>query len=264
MDQTAAARAVMIEVLNILGRLKGDIVLIGRWVPNLHYPDRGHIGSLDVDLAISPEAAADCAHDSILARLRDRNYQFSPGPARFYRDVPGAREPVKVDLVASEYRDGNRVDATLVNELRINGLRGVDLAFECHEEITLTGTMPDGSRNAVRARIIRPEAFILVKAFALAERVKAKDAYDIAFTLHHYQPSLDDLAARIAPLLSRGLGAEAWQILLEKFASLDAVGPRWAADVAALEGGADANRERRAAYEDARALFEAVARLRQT
>jgi hypothetical protein len=29
----------------------------------------------------------------------------------------------------------------------------------------------------------------------LADRVKEKDAYDIAFILHHYQPTLADLAA---------------------------------------------------------------------
>lgn len=252
----------MIEVLNILGAIKDDIVLIGGWVPELFFPGHDHIGSLDVDLAIGEEASAKHAYQSLMTRLRDHNYRFAHEPARFYREVPGAREPVKVDLVGRQYRDGARVSAVLVNELRINGLRGIDLAFECCEEMVLSGPMPDGSWNTVRARIVRPEAFLLIKAFALAERIKHKDAYDIAFTLRHYRPSLDDLAGRVIPLLLRELGAEAWHILLEKFATLESVGPQWAAEVASQEGGSESEQERQAAFQNAQTLFAAVARRR--
>ena len=57
-DPTSASRAVLIEVLNVLGAFRDDIVLVGGWVPELLYPDRGHIGSLDVDLAVSRTASA--------------------------------------------------------------------------------------------------------------------------------------------------------------------------------------------------------------
>jgi len=42
-DPTTASRAVLIEVLNVLGAFRDDIVLVGGWVPELLYPDRGHI-----------------------------------------------------------------------------------------------------------------------------------------------------------------------------------------------------------------------------
>ncbi len=56
MDQKEAAHAVLVEVVNILGAFKNDLVVVGGWVPDLKYPDRNHVGSLDVDLAVGPGA----------------------------------------------------------------------------------------------------------------------------------------------------------------------------------------------------------------
>jgi len=260
MDQALAAKAVLIEVLNILGAYRSEIVIVGGWVPDLHFPGNGDVGSSDVDLAIGPNAAAQNAYDSIMSRMRDGHYEVATDPTRFFRTIPGAQEKIKVDVITREYQGGEKKAAVLINELRVNGLRGVDLAFECCQEIELDGSMPDGSRNKVRARIVRPEAFILMKSFALDERAQPKDAYDIAFTLRHYQPSLAALADRVAPLVKQGLGAEAFKILTGKFSSVDSVGPTWAADVAVEQAGADREQEQRAAFEDARSLFEAVSR----
>lgn len=95
---------------------------------------------------------------------------------------------VKVDLISGEYSQGEKSISVQVNELQINSVRGIDLAFEGCDENEISGRMPDGSTNTVRARIVRPEVFVLIKAFALDERTKMKDAYDIAFVLHHYEP----------------------------------------------------------------------------
>ena len=48
-------------------------------------------------------------------------------------------------------------DSILIDEIRINALRGIDLAFEASELITIEGRMPDGSVNQVTARLVAPE-----------------------------------------------------------------------------------------------------------
>lgn len=257
MDQKEAARAVLIEVVNILGAFKDDIVIVGGWVPDLKYPGKNHVGSLDVDLAIGPGAVGQDAYTTILGRLKENNYTHKNSPTRFYRAVPGATEPVKVDLISGEYAGDEKAAAIQVDELGLNALRGIDLAFEVCEEITIEGTMPDGAHNIVRARIVRPEAFILIKAFALAERAKEKDAYDIAFVLHNYTPDVETLADRIGPMLANGLARGAYEILKEKFALLNSVGPTWAADVVTEQGG-NFEQSQRSAFEYAQALFLAV------
>ena len=51
MKETEAARAVLLEVLNALGAMRDDLIIVGGWVPDLLYPSSNHMGSLDVDLA---------------------------------------------------------------------------------------------------------------------------------------------------------------------------------------------------------------------
>lgn len=262
MNQQDAARAVLIEVVQILGAFKDDLVIVGGWVPDLMYPGKNHVGSLDVDLAVGPGAIGADAYTTILGRLKEKHYSHKLGPARFYRVVPGAAEPVKVDLISGEYAGDEKAAAIQIDELRLNTLHGIDLAFEACAEITIEGNMPDGTHNIVRARIARPEAFVLIKAFALAERAKEKDAYDIAFVLHNYEPSLAALAVAIAPLIADGLGAEAYQILTEKFAKLESVGPAWATKVAE-ENGQNLQQAQQAAFQDAQDLFDEIRRIQE-
>lgn len=256
-DPTSASHAVLIEVAQILGAFRDEIVLVGGWIPELLYPGRGHMGSLDVDVAVSPEALRGNAYQTILRRMLKANYSHETSPTHFLKKVEGVDDPVKVDLISGQYQSGEMTRTIQVDELVLNTLRGIDLAFEVCQTIKISGMMPDGTHNTVRARIVRPEAFILIKGFALDERRKERDAYDIDFVLRNYRPDVESLADRLRPLLSKGLAREGYEILKAKFASLDSVGPSWAAKVAAGQG-EDLEQSQRAAFEYAQALFDAT------
>lgn len=256
-DPTSASRAVLIEVMNVLGAFRDEIVVVGGWVPDLLYPDRGHMGSLDVDLAISRRALSENAYQTILQRLASADYSHHISPTHFTKRIPGLEDPVKVDVVGGEYEGGQKASSITVNALELNTLRGLDLAFEASQEITVSGVMPDGTRNTVRARIVRPEGYILIKAFALDERQREKDAYDIHFVLRHHQPNIEDLAHRLWALLSTGLAKDGYAILKTKFGTLDSAGPVWAARVAQQQG-EDFEQMQRSAFEYAQALFDVV------
>lgn len=251
---TGASHAVLIEVL---GAFRDRIVLVGGWVPELLYPDLGHMGSLDVDLAVSRSALGKNVYRTILNRMIEAGYSHQPSPTRFTKQIAGVQEPVKVDLIGGQYEGGERVRSIQVNELELNTLRGLDLAFEACREIEVSGMMPDGVQNSVRVRVVQPEAFILIKAFALDERLKEKDAYDIHFILRNYRPDVKSLATRLQSLLSSGLAREGYDILRAKFATLESVGPSWAAKVA-QEQGENYEQSCRSAFEYAQALFEAT------
>ena len=141
-DPTSASRAVLIDVINVLGAYRDKIVLVGGWVPDLLYPGRGHMGSLDVDLAIVPSALSENVYETILNRLVDAGYSHQTSPTRFLKHVEGSDRPVKVDLVSGQYRDGEKARMVRVGELQLNTLRGIDLAFETCESIEISGTMP--------------------------------------------------------------------------------------------------------------------------
>ncbi|MFZ4083750.1 MAG: hypothetical protein ACOYKN_21155 [Pirellula sp.] len=254
MRETEAARAVLLEVLNALGAMRDDLVIVGGWVPDLLYPSSNHMGSLDVDLAVSPKAIGGNAYSSIRERLTQLGYTMRESPTRFFKHLPGLAHPIKIDLITGLYVSQQRQESILVDEIRINALRGIDLAFEASETIIVDGRMPDGSVNQVTARLVAPEAYILIKAIAMDERTKDKDAYDIAFVLNHYQPSLVDLAKKVHGISQAGIGKEALELLRAKFRTYDSVGPVWAGR-AASSAGDDAVQFQRAAYEDAVELF---------
>ena len=80
LDQTEASRSVLIEVANVLGAFRDEIVLIGGWVPDLRFPNRNHIGSVDVDWAVSPKAISENAYETILKRLTEAGYRTRRTP----------------------------------------------------------------------------------------------------------------------------------------------------------------------------------------
>lgn len=254
MKETEAARSVLLEVLNALGAMREQLVIVGGWGPDLLYPECNHIGSLDVDLAVSPMAIGGNAYSTIRERLMQIGYTMQSSPTRFWKQVPGLINPIKIDLLTGLYVLQEKRDSIFVDEIRINALRGIDLAFESSESITIDGRMPDGSVNRVTARLVAPEAYILIKAIALDERTKDKDAYDIAFVLKHYQPSLADLAKKVHRISRTGIGKEALHLLQIKFRTFDSVGPVWACRVA-VTAGDDPVQFQRAAFEDAGLLF---------
>lgn len=252
-----ASMAVLIESLQALGAFRDNLVVVGGAVPELLFPGRGHIGTLDVDLAVAPTALGPNVYETLLQRLLSAGYTHQTAPNRFLRRFEGLAEPIKLDLIAGQYQTGEKSVSIQVNELSISTLRGLDLAFDSFETVEITGTMPGGAFNSVRARVVRPEAFILTKAFALDERLKPKDAYDIAFVLENFQPSLEVLSESLRPLLKNGLAREGCEILKTKFRTMDSIGPNWAAKVY-QESGGDHKQARRAAFENAQALFACI------
>ena len=110
-----ASKAVLIEVMNVLGHYRDHLILVGGWVPELLLPNRGHMGSLDVDFAVDVRGISQKQYDTILQRLIDAGYTREPNC--FLRPVKGAQEPVKLDLITGEYVD----DAT--SEFRLASRR---------------------------------------------------------------------------------------------------------------------------------------------
>lgn len=254
-DGAEASRQVLLEVWNVLGAFHDDLVLVGGWVPDLLFPHQGHVGSLDVDIAVSTGATQGNAYLSIHQRLLDAGYRQAEGIARFGKAVMA--HEIAVDLISGQYQTGKKSRTIRINTLQVNTLRGLDLAFESFQAMELSGRMPDGSENKVPLRVVSPAAFVLIKAFALRERRKLKDSYDIAFVLSHYQPTLADLAEEITSLLGSSLAREALEILREKFATRESIGP---SDAAEFGAGmiADPAILREAAWRDAQSLLREV------
>ena len=78
-DSIAACRSVLVEAFTVLGRHRGHLVLVGGWVPPLLMPGAGHIGSIDVDLAIDSRQIPPHLYETIGNDLRRAGLR-APGP----------------------------------------------------------------------------------------------------------------------------------------------------------------------------------------
>lgn len=230
-----AARAVLIEIMHVLGEYRGEIVLVGGWVPELLLPlaKQKHVGSIDIDLALDHRSFPPSGYHKFKELLESRGYREGEQPYIFFRTVTvaGRDIDVEVDFLAGEYEGTGKAHRTQpVQDVRARKARGCELAFELSKEITVTGALPGGGQDSVRVRIASVVPFVVMKANALADRMKEKDAWDIYYCLRNFPGGIRAVTEEFLPHQTNGLVREAMAKLREKFASPDHVGPKFVAD----------------------------------
>lgn len=74
--EVSACKAVLLELVHLLGELKEDVVIIGGWSPTFLLPQLSepHIGSLDIDVALNFSRIPDDTYRTILETFRKRGY----------------------------------------------------------------------------------------------------------------------------------------------------------------------------------------------
>lgn len=124
----------------------------------------------------------------------------------------------------------------LVENFAVQRADGAALALKFAEDFMLEGVMPKGGKNVLTLQVASIPALLAMKGFALANRLKEKDAYDIYYCVRNYQGGIDALVADCKPLLEDEEAVRAFKLIGEKFAGRDYHGPESAARFAD-EGG---------------------------
>jgi hypothetical protein len=250
-DIVRAARSVMIELGHLLGEYRKYLVIIGGWVPELLFP--GHVGSMDVDIAIDHRHLPAEGYKTILELLSGRGYRLkSDSQFTYIKDVlVGDRAiAVQVDLLAGEY--AGTVEARRhqrVQDVLARKVRGCDIAFDAPMEITIEGELPGGAEDSVRVQVASINSFLVMKGVALANRMREKDAYDIYYCIRNYPGGLDALVAELRHHLKHGLVKEGFERIAEAFSSEKHTGPKWVADFEGLSNTEDRELLQRDVYE---------------
>ena len=264
-DKTGVCLSVLLEVVAILGAYRGSVAIVGGWVPYFLVPARAsrHVGSTDVDLALDFASITDDNYASIRKLLEEHGYeQAKDHPYKFVRtlaDPSGRDVQVSVDLLAGEYGGtGGSHRSQMVQDVRAHKARGCDLVFDSMLPVTVRGQMPNGATNEVTINVAGVVPFLVMKANALWERLKAKDAYDIYFIVSEYPGALAALVEAFRPFSANKLVLEGLGKIRAKFSGVDSLGPTSVAEFLEEYDADERERIHRDVFERINALLDAM------
>lgn len=230
---TEAVKSVLVEIGQILGSFRGKFVVIGGVVPSLllDNEDMPHIGTVDVDLDLNPEALGGGEYAELVAALIEHGYIQDKRRAKFQlvrRVQPedgGTPISIVVDFLMPRDADIVRNRYPLIDGFAAQGASGAGLALQFFEMVDIGGLMPEGGINRVRIAVASIPAFLVMKGFALGNRLKTKDAYDIYYCVRNYPGGPHMLAKACRPLLEHEDGRNSYTTIGEKFETIDSFGP---------------------------------------
>ncbi len=254
-EKVEAARRVIIELMHLLKHYYNDIAVIGGWVPDLAISKKAtpYVGSMDVDLAINHKCIDDAGYRNIEELLGGAGYRQGKQPFIYIRKVKTGEQEieVQVDLLSGVYSGTSESHRhQQAAGFKARKVRGCDIVFDVPaEEKEIEGILPDGGLDSVSVRIASAVPFIVMKAFALDERIKQKDAWDIYYYLSNYPGGIDTIIAEFKSYLKNKLVEEGLQKLKKHFASIDHAGPRFITDFEGISDQEELERIRRDAFE---------------
>ncbi len=231
---SAAAYSVLIELGQVLGAYRQKFVIVGGAVPWLLMPSvrPSHIGTLDVDLNLSPEALSEGEYATLIENLENAGYErgvddLKPFQLRRWVHLDaGAPIPIIVDLMMPNDAKTRKNRPPLVDGLRVIEASGGRVALDHFVTHHLDGMMPDGRNNAVDLLVASIPAFLVMKGYALIGRDKKKDAYDIYFSVRNFEGGPLRLADECKTLLADESVAMGYRNIASKFRHEDDFGPQ--------------------------------------
>jgi Nucleotidyl transferase AbiEii toxin, Type IV TA system len=217
----------------VLGSFRGKFAVIGGAVPwlLLDNEEMRHVGSLDVDLSLDPEALGDGEYATLVEALMDNGYEQRAGqrPFQLVRTIPATDGGDPIDIVVDFLmpRDAEIVKNSppLVSDFAVQKADGADLAVRFYQMVAIDGPMPDGGPNRVEIAVCSIPALLAMKGHALQNRLKQKDAYDIYYSVRNYPGGPEALAEACRPLLGEESAARGYGYIAEKFDRPEGYGP---------------------------------------
>ena len=230
---TAAVKSVLVEIGQTLGSFQGKFAVIGGAVPwlLLSEAEMPHVGTADVDITLHAEALGDGEYARLVALLQSQGYRQEPNLRRFQlaRTVPardgGPAINVVVDFLMPRDAAIARNTPPLVSNFAVQRADGADLALNFYQMVAIDGDMPDGGRNRVSIAVATIPALLAMKGYAIANRHKLKDAYDIYYCVRNYPGGIDALVSATMPFLQIEAASTGYDRIASKFRDVDDFGP---------------------------------------
>jgi predicted nucleotidyltransferase len=270
-EETLQVESACLTVAVTLGALMDDLCIVGGLVPSLiidrelnrpEEADETHPGTNDLDVGIAVALLDDNQYAEISRRLRQEGFEpdtSESGNPTLQRWKWGDLK-VTVDFLLPPVEGaevGGRV-LPLEGDFGVLIAPGLELAFEEREQITIEGHTLRGEGVTRTVPVCGPATFVVLKAFAFANRGEPKDAFDLVYVIRRWSGGAEAIAERLERHTERhrDVVTEALGLLVRDFWSPDLIGPL---RVAEFEGATEDRRDEVAA--DAHGYVDDLIRL---
>lgn len=230
---TAAVNSVLVELGQRLGSYREKFVLIGGAVPPLMIPnaDMKHVGTVDIDLALDARALQGGEYKTLVDTLLANDYKQTEGTKKFQLERVIAAEdggaPIKVivDFLAPKSQRVKRNRPPLMDNFVTIPADGADLALRDKVAKVIKGKMPNGADNEVTIYVASIPTFLVMKGYAIFDREKPKDAYDIYYCVRNYPGGVTALADACRYLKNVESAQQGFAGIAAKFREPTGLGP---------------------------------------
>lgn len=242
-DNVEACEKVLRSLLSAIGtRWRERIVVVGGMVPFYLYDDEEvpedldpHIGTIDVDIGIGilVDEGDEEAYTELERQITALGFRL-PEPDkkwRWARDVDGVTVLLEFLGPVNEGDVPGRQTTEPIGgtgNLYALAVRGIELVPRDCVGVELEGdTLNHAGRRAVTGQVANLLPFLMLKAFAIEEREKFKDSYDVVWSLLAH-PEGPAGAARLAAgssIALHGTVGEAIDLLRTHYETPEHIGP---------------------------------------
>ena len=236
-EQVELVRAACLYVATKLGDMMDDLVIIGGLVPSLIIDQAAlsedmdaHVGTMDLDVGLQVALLDEGRYREFTKRLRDAGFTTDTNDAgnttRQRWTITGSGT-VTVDFLIAPSREGDKGGRlrNIQPDFAAIIAPGLTCAFQDRQRIQLTGRTLFNEKATRDVWVCGPGAYVVLKALAFDSRGENKDAYDLYYVIRNFGSGVDDVAARLRPLLTNSEAVEALRILKRDFQEPDNVGP---------------------------------------
>ncbi len=197
---TSQSLPAFLTIWPTLRRYHDDLVLLGGLVPICicqHPEGDGELprpATLDVDLGIALGASAG-QYGTLSSELQGQGFKATAhNEARYMKEISGFT--MYIDFLVE---DGTATQgARMVDDVKANVMPGVKRALETARSISLKGTDLYGANQSLTARVCEVGPYLALKLRAFKYRQQPKDAFDILYTVKHYDQGPEAAIAAFA------------------------------------------------------------------
>lgn len=241
-QQVELVRSACLYVATRLGDMMDDLVIVGGLVPTLIVNQTtlskdvaAHVGTLDLDVGLQLALLEEGRYRKLTERLRDAGFKMDTnddGNTTRQRWRITHAETVTVDFLIQPSLatdKGGRL-RNIEPDFAAIIAPGLKLAFQDRKRVTIEGRTLFGEKASREVWVCDAGAFVVLKALAFDGRGENKDTYDLYYVIRNYGVGVDDVAAKLRPLLGEADAQKALSILRRDFLDPESVGPRRVAD----------------------------------